>query len=427
MSKDLQHRHYEEMTKNFDTKEPQEVYEAISKSAAALSKSAASLAMKTPAMHSEETRVPATDPVHLQRRRSYEPPRATSVPAEEHARNLFSRPLPKSSSLAPPSGHKQTHSGQSQKSTISAPAVAEDSIIYQNPTSKAMVWKSSPKTPIMRMDDDDHMVHQQIQRNSGQRTNKVRVSLGDINIEIESNGDSPGFMITPNSGHSFNTVSPEPSRRRQSRLGSAGASSRKATGGEIPSTPGSSPIKLKSESLATLEDEEGLSGGAMMMDIDEDVDLREPLSDGNEPSGDIEMKDVNSGYEPAKKDRILPEMAHWADEEIPAPSESAQRGLGISGMGQETQALFSADEDEDLSIPKVEITPSPAKANGIHPKTQSPGSKWIDTLDSWVSEKAVLYSISPEVIYHALERTGCKKKLTIEAVRYYTRYRSISL
>jgi hypothetical protein len=96
-------------------------------------------------------------------------------------------------------------------------------------------------------------------------------------------------------------------------------------------------------------------------------------------------------------------------------------------MGQETQALFSADEDEDLSIPKVEITPSPAKANGIHPKTQSPGSKWIDTLDSWVSEKAVLYSISPEVIYHALERTGCKKKLTIEAVRYYTRYRSISL
>lgn len=415
--------HYPEMSKVRGTQEPQTVGKPISKSDPAR-------AMKTPVMPSDETKIPATDPAPLKRNGHFPAFRSTSVSTEERVRDLFSRPL-----MSPPpeprSEHKRTPSGQSHKSTTSAPPVPHDSIVYQDPTQKAIIWKNSPKTPMIRMDDDDHMVHQQIQQNSGKRTNRVRVSLGDINIEIESSaGESPQIMSSPYLGRDLDRLSHEPSSRTKRRIGSAGASSRKATGGEIPSTPGSSPVKFKSESLATVEDaEEGMlldnePSGVEMMDIDEDVDLRELFSDDDRQPRNTEMQDVPDSYELMENVEIFPE--HLPDQEIPSPSKSAQHGLGISTMGKETQALFG-DEDEDLSIPNVEITPSPAKVNGIHPKTQSPGLRWIDNLESWVKLKAVRYSVSPEVVYLALERTGCKKKLAVQAVKHFIEHESMSL
>ena len=388
-------------------------------------------AIKTPVMPSQQMVTSSTD-LPLPRQSPAQLPRSISVPANGRV-PTDSRAL-KSSSLAPrSSGHVRNSSGHSHKSFTSTPGIANDSIVYHDPDRRATIWKSSPKTH-WTTDEDDNMIHQQILQESRPGTKRVRVSLGDINIEIESNGDSPGFTSTPRVGR-LEPMSPEVRTRRESGMGSAGASSRKAMGGEIPSTPGSSPIKFKSESLPAVEDgEEMLIDDVLndedLMRIDEDIDLREPLLYGLKRSRDAEMQETIQIIDPVE-DEEIPDPGQdiiTSQEEIPAPSQSrvVRHELGTNHMGQETQALFSTEENEDLSIPNVEITPSPAKINGVYSNFDTPTSKWLHSLDHWVAQKADRYSVDPEAVWWILERTGCKRKLAVTALKYFAENGGIS-
>jgi hypothetical protein len=166
-----------------------------------------------------------------------------------------------------------------------------------------------------------------------------------------------------------------------------------------------------------------------LMRIDEDFDLREPLLDGLERSPDAEMQETIQIIEPVEDEEIpYPgQDITTSQEEIPAPSRSrvVRHELGTNHMGQETQALFSTEENEDLSIPNVEITPSPAKTNGVYSNFDTPTSKWLHSLDNWVAQKADRYSVDPEVVWWTLERTGCKRKLAVRVLKYFAEHQGI--
>jgi hypothetical protein len=172
-----------------------------------------------------------------------------------------------------------------------------------------------------------------------------------------------------------------------------GASARRATGGVVPSTPGSSPIKLKEESLRSEEDEE-----------DEDIYGDQPLIPRYSP----ELPDTSIPLADEEDDEIILETEEMQvdaeeDEEEEAP------------VGAETQAFFDADdEEEDLSVPNIEFQ-TPVKRT---PKKRA-GSKFLEDPQGWVEEKARRYDVETELVYWVLERTTGRHKLALKALKHF--------
>ena len=90
-------------------------------------------------------------------------------------------------------------------------------IIYRDPDRRTTIYRQR------QMEEDDRLIEHHLQEPL--RTNRVRVSMGDVVLEIETNS-SPHLNSTPFDG----------------------ASGRRRGLGMVPSTPGSSPVKFKKES-----------------------------------------------------------------------------------------------------------------------------------------------------------------------------------
>jgi hypothetical protein len=233
---------------------------------------------------------------------------------------------------------------------------------------------------------------------------------GGISIAIESNSGSPHFRQ-----HGVVKSSPTEQRlRSHGRMNSpparseSGASARRARGGEIPSTPGSSPAKLKKESDA---------GDAMM--IDEDVDLGEPMEQSDNGQGnemDFDDDDFvphvsqmgSLDYESKMKRREKFATDQHMDD---APDQPMQDDVGF---GPNTQNLFEPDIDEDFTVPNLEF-PSPAEIASKKPHVK----RLIEKMDVWVAKKAKQYHIDEEHVWYALERTGGLKKIANFVLRKF--------
>ena len=109
-------------------------------------------------------------------------PRSSSLPTSSRR---VTAPIPsphlKSSSVVPP--RKQRLSSAQPIPQSSSPLVVpRENVLYHNPDQRTTIWRNQ----VPPIDEDDSMVHQQMVSESTGRTNRIRVSLGDINIEIES-------------------------------------------------------------------------------------------------------------------------------------------------------------------------------------------------------------------------------------------------
>src|SRR5277367_2746383 len=146
-----------------------------------------------------------------------------TTPAEPPPR--FSLPLetPRASSI--PSNRRVTTPIPSSHLKSSSPQIPPENIIYKNPRRGTTIWRT-PQTPRIDMDADDQLLREQLTRESMGRTNRIRVSLGEINIEIES-ASSPIITQGPIQRRLASSP-PEP----------VGRVGRRAGIGEIPSTPG---------------------------------------------------------------------------------------------------------------------------------------------------------------------------------------------
>jgi len=186
---------------------------------------------------------------------------------------------------------------------------------------------------------------------------------------------------------------------------SGGMSSRRAVGGEVPSTPGSSPVKMKSESLREEEPlrEEWLPG------LDTGGFGEEELDFGG---GGEEMRVDEEGAAEMLEPDVVEEMQ---EEGHVQPKRAVNVGLGIDGMGPDTQAAFEEQDVEDYTIPNMEITPSPEK---IEPKPPvEKVSSFLDNLDEWVNQKAARYGLDQDLVLYILERTSCRPKLSVQVMR----------
>ena len=231
-----------------------------------------------------------------------------TTPAEPPPRLSFPLEPPNSSSV--PSNRRVTAPiPSSHLKSSSSPQIPPENIIYQNPRRGTTIWRT-PQPRNIDMDADDHLLHQDLAQESVGRTNRIRVSLGEINIEIES-ASSPVI-----------TQGPIQRRLASSPPEQVGRLGRRPGMGEIPSTPGSSPTHFKTESLREdpVIDEDPLIEEELV--VEEDIDLREP--------------ELN--------------------------------GLGIGAFGPDTQALFGGDDQEDeLEIPHLEFASSPTRPQSSKP------------------------------------------------------------
>ena len=280
---------------------------------------------------------------------------------------------------------------------ISSPLIPREDIIYHDRTKGAKIWRS---TPSHAMDEDDAMVHQQLIHDtttSSGRTNRVRVSLGDINIEIESNSSPRITHSTPRLFQRLSSSSPAPRSIN-------GANARRATGGEIPSTPGSSPIKFKTESLSRGGDYDNLTE-----DVLQDEEQQKKIFHGE--SMDIDQQP-------------LPDELH-AEEEEDEPEPTTTTGA----FGPDTQRLFGAEDDDldDFTIPNLEITPSPEKflktaTTATKHISSTKHSRFLTNTKEWVQSKAVRYDVPPDFIWWILERTTSRPKLAISALKSFRKH-----
>lgn len=176
-------------------------------------------------------------------------------------------------------------------------------LIYQDPDRRATIWlnssKRSPFEPrtLHTKDDDDQLMHSQILQGSGPRSNRIRVSMGDISIEIES-GSSPAPANTP--------------RQRLVPVSGKGANSiangKRKTSREIPSTPGSSPLQRKTDAIEGNKKLIKFGKGTL--------------------NGHVDVDNASTADEPTV-------------------------------LGAETQAMFT--DDEEYTVPGLEIPDSPYK------------------------------------------------------------------
>ena len=222
------------------------------------------------------------------------------------------------------------------------------------------------------MDADDQLVHEQLSQESMGRTNRIRVSLGEINIEIES-ASSP--IITQRPVQRSRLASSPPDI-----IGRTGR--RHDMGREIPSTPGSSPVHFKTESLRTQTEDPVVEEDAVMEEepiVDEDLIVEENPVMEEAPVVEEDM------------DLREPEL----------------NGLGISAFGPDTQALFG---EEELEIPDLEFASSPAPPQ--HPSRSH-------VLDDWVAKKAERYDVPEDLVWWTLERTSGRQKLAVKTLKYF--------
>jgi hypothetical protein len=262
-------------------------------------------------------------------------------------------------------------------------------------------------------EEDDMIIRRQMLEAA--QCNRVSINMGEISIEVQSSGGgSP--MITP---RAVNTSSPSmhPTRKfenssvgdRRSETGSVGTSGRRAVGGEIPSTPGSSPVKMKSETIGSQE-------GFQDLIVDEDVDLREPFNEEMDVDGDdnvpddaderVENEDANrevlveQNDEPMYDDDPAPEIPDFDDVAPDIPDNTN------GPFGPNTQALF--DTHEDYSVPELDLgTSSPEKPSPSHRRKSR---KSFDDLELWIARKSYQYKVDEEFVWYALERTTGSKK-----------------
>jgi hypothetical protein len=287
---------------------------------------------------------------------------------------------------------------------ISSPSQNRE-LIYQDPKRRTRIWTTSPAAQVR--DADDEMTHEQIQATEVvPKTNRIRVSLGNINIEIESNEGSPVMQFTPRM-HSSPLVKYSPQTSTTNPRRETGMSSRRAMGREIPSTPGSSPVHLKSESTTRdhVEREESMvddvGGFGSELDLGGE---HEPMAVDQEPQGGQEEG------EEMDKEYTEPEEENVEDTDM--------AGLGIDNIGPDTQQALEDQPFEDLTIPDIELPPSPEKQS-TKPKTNpSKISTFLDNLDEWVAQKAMKYDIDEDIVHYVLERTSCRPKLTVKVIRH---------
>jgi hypothetical protein len=190
--------------------------------------------------------------------------------------------------------------------------------------------------------------------------------MGDINIEIES--DSSPKIIHDAPSHVFAGSSPPRSN---------GTISRRAASKEIPSTPGTSPIKFR-------------TGGSE----DEEENFLDNLP----------RRSRREHEDDAIQDEEIDEEEHI----------DIESRTGIGAFGLDNQALFEGDDD-DLVIPDLEITPSPRK----HDKTLSSPSKVLTSTKEWVIKKANRYKADQDLVWWILERTTGHRKLAVKALKSF--------
>ena len=225
------------------------------------------------------------------------------------------------------------------------------------------------------MDADDQLMHEQLSQESMGRTNRIRVSLGDINIEIES-ASSP--IITQHPLRRSRLASSPP--QTQGRLG------RQPEAGIIPSTPGSSPVHFKTESLRT----------------------EDPMAEDDL----IEEEDVIMEEEPVGEPPVMEDP--FVEEDIDS-REPKLNGLGIGAFGPDTQALFG---EEELEIPHLEFASSPLRPE------PTPSNSHI--LDDWVTNKAERYNVPEDLVWWSLERTSGRQKLAVKALKHFHKHNGTS-
>lgn len=205
--------------------------------------------------------------------------------------------------------------------------------------------------------------------------------MGDINIEIES--DSSPKIIHDTPSRVFAGSSPPRSDRTFTR---------RVISREIPSTPGTSPIRFRTD--GSRDDEEDILG-----------DLPGRLERGHED-------DTMRGEE-------MDEIQETDDE---GHINIEGRPAGMGAFGPDTQALFEGDDD-DLVIPNLEITPSPRKHDG----TQSSPSTLLTNTNEWVIKKADRYKVDQGLVWWILERTTGRPKLAVKALKSFLKTNGKSL
>lgn len=294
-------------------------------------------------------------------------------------------------------GHRRTASAYTP--TKSSPLVPKEEIIYQDPIRRTIIRRNpAPRTP--NMPADDALVHQQVTDSTGRRS-RIRVSLGDITLEIESDS-SPRFdMDSPLPPRQLQM---EPSGTRSSA--GDGAEGRKAIAGEIPSTPGSSPVKYKTEKVRKEQ----------MLEVEEDVDLREPLDELGGFGGDkpVEESAVEWHIDRDQAGDFIPTLGS-DDEIMDGELENLPKGFANTAFGAETQALFEQNEDEELEIPNLDIESSPIR--GQESIIKLTPRKTTENLADWVAKKARRYNLDIEEVWWALERTTCRKALAVQVLK----------
>jgi len=382
--------------------------------------------------------------------RSDFPARSLSVPtSERRARVPLSRTL-RPSSVIPIHEHASSPLASSYD-------LANSTLLYEDPGSRVTAYRTPQR------DDDDQLIHNQI--SEPPRKEKVRVSLGNITIDIESSPITPRVQVHP--------VREEGVPMHEGMGLGIGAGGRRITAGqEVRSTPGSSPVMFKSESgqaeeIAKVEPRQDPPQQAYETDSDvpglitaeeaarqrrtlrqaqkvkEQEEIPKPpmtngkgihtgdLSDSDEDEEDgLAMRNghngtmrnghdgsMRNGHDGTMKDMTIQEVSAFI---LKAGLAGNQQGA----FGPETQALF--EENEDLTLPNLEITPSPEKHNGTGTKSVNGDDDDLqleEEIIQWIKDQASKHSVDEELVWWMLERTSAKKKTAAKALKHFIRYK----
>ena len=394
--------------------------------------------------------------------RSDFPARSLSVPASERrARVPLSRTL-RPSSVIPIHEHASSPLASSYD-------LANSTLLYEDPGSRVTAYRTPQR------DDDDQLIHNQI--SEPPRKEKVRVSLGNITIDIESSPVTPRVQVHP--------VREGGVPMHEGMGLGIGTGGRRITAGEARSTPGSSPVMFKSESgkdeeiakveksrqdppqraydtdsdvpgLITAEEaarqrrarrrtlrqaqrakeQEGIPKPPMtngkgnktddLSDSDEDEEDGPAMRNGHNGSmrngHNGTMRNghdgtMRNGHDGSMKDMTIQEVSAFI---LKAGLAGNQQGA----FGPDTQALF--EENEDLTLPNLEITPSPEKHNGTGTKSVNGDDDEVqleEEIIQWIKDQASKHSVDEELVWWMLERTSAKKKTAAKALKHFIRYK----
>jgi hypothetical protein len=326
-------------------------------------------------------------------------PSDMTTPAEPPPRLSLPATTPRSTSL-PTSSRRVTAPVRSLRAATSSfrqssspQVIPQEDIIYENPRRGTTIWRA-PRTPHPGMDPDDDILQDQMVQESGGRTNRIRVSLGDINIEIES-ASSPRIITQVPARRTRQGMSSPP----ENLVRGDGASGRRRHGmGEIPSTPGGSPTQFKAESRTESQRD------------DEQMEQMEEMAEMEEGTGpEVEDEEII-----VEEDIDLREPHDEAEEQL--------NDLGVGAFGPETQALFGDPGDDEFQIPDLDFASSP-----VRPQEKPPALPKHEPIDEWVTRKAGRFGLSEEVVWWTLERTSGKLKLAIKALKSFRKHKGIRI